>query len=122
MDIDAQYFNLPDDYETEAGESILLSLDNDDQATDMYWYPEEYLSCSACFSPIFTSVNDAQIFVDIIDINGCTYTLSTFIDVSSSQLYIPNIFTPNHDGINDAFNIGSGEEPELRYFCLRQVG
>ncbi len=48
--------------------------------------------------------------VTVTDELGCTDTLSISITVLSSRYDIPNIFTPNGDGVNDVFKvIAAGE-------------
>jgi gliding motility-associated-like protein len=48
----------------------------------------------------------AYIFLDSEDNNGCVTTDSVFIKIKpySYQLVLPNIFSPDDNGINDYFN------------------
>jgi len=48
----------------------------------------------------------------VTDSRGCQDTLEEFVYVIQT-LYIPNVFTPNGDGINDAFHITAGNMKEF---------
>ncbi len=41
----------------------------------------------------------------IVDENGCTVDTSVRVAQSRCKIYIPNTFSPNHDGINDVFSL-----------------
>ena len=46
-----------------------------------------------------------EVTLKVKSINGCTSTISKFIDVKNDfNVTIPNTFTPNDDGLNDYFN------------------
>jgi gliding motility-associated-like protein len=52
-----------------------------------------------------------------VDRNGCIHTATTEIEVKKvARAYIPNAFTPNNDGRNDEFRIGT---TNLREFTIR---
>lgn len=75
----------------------------------LWWTPDEWLSCSNCLTPE-VEVQGPQWFVlETISPEGCTARDSVFLDVFY-PLYVPNSFTPNNDGFNDAFFI-EGVEP-----------
>ena len=42
-----------------------------------------------------------KIYLEIVDENGCMDTASKMIHIFKLEVYIPNMFTPNGDGLND---------------------
>lgn len=63
------------------------------------WFPSEYLSCTECQNPEITAIHDGTYYLEVSDGNGCTAIDSIFIRVKNqtSEIYIPNIFSPNAD-------------------------
>lgn len=71
-------------------------------AVSYVWSPAEYLSCNVCQNPV-TMPNKAMTFtVTVYDINGCSASdvVHIFYD---AIIYVPNTFTPNHNGTNETF-------------------
>ena len=53
------------------------------------------------------------IYATVIDQNGCTATGALYVVVNTSRnVYIPNIFTPDGDGLNDDFRLTIGKGVE----------
>lgn len=72
------------------------------------WSPSDQLSCNNCINPKVIAIKDQLVTVIVIDENGCADTASVLIKVRSTvDIYTPNIFSPNDDGINDYFFIYS---------------
>ncbi len=104
--------SLPASIEIELGDS-LTSLDPIVASVfpidTFIWSPAENLSCSDCKNPRVTGITPQVYTLTIIDINGCSATASVFVDIDRNRnVYVPNIFSPNGDGINDKFQVFTG--------------
>ncbi len=71
------------------------------------WAPANDLSCSTCPLPILNVKKDASYTVTVFNSYGCADTDSINVKVfcESSQVFIPNAFTPDGDGINDVLMV-----------------
>lgn len=72
------------------------------------WNPEENLSCTDCQIPELTNDISGTYTCTILDVAGCPSTelfIIKFSEETGEDLLIPNVFTPNDDGINDRFGI-----------------
>lgn len=65
------------------------------------WSPNTGLSCDACENPVALITETTTYTVTVIDENGCTATDEITLTLSSGNVFVPNIFTPNADGRND---------------------
>lgn len=78
------------------------------QIDTILWSPADFLSCTGCLSPLATPFESIEYTVEVIDTNGCNAlaTQAIFVD-RRSNVFIPNVFSPNGDGNNDVFMIFS---------------
>jgi gliding motility-associated-like protein len=68
------------------------------------WTPSEGLSSSTVKNPKVALIEDKLFELTIQDANGCTAEASVQVRVDKSKkLFLPNVFSPNNDGVNDEF-------------------
>lgn len=68
------------------------------------WTPQIGLSCSDCPRPTAQPLETTLYQLNIFDENGCQASDEILIQVQPKRnVYIPNVFSPNDDGLNDKF-------------------
>jgi gliding motility-associated-like protein len=85
------------------------------------WSPFGEIPCAWCFQPEVQPFVTTTYSVVVTDTNGCQAADELIVYVNQNpQIYTPNAFSPNGDGINDVFVIYTGPEVanvrELRIF------
>ena len=74
---------------------------------DWLWTPDNDLSCGNCALPNALIKNDIRYVVNVTNIYGCSASDSINIKVfcTDAQVFIPNGFSPDGDGINDVLMV-----------------
>lgn len=95
------------------GSSYMLNIPNIDNF-DIVWTPPTSISCTDCANPEFNPTETTEYIVTISNGPNCTATDTILIRVENDyDIYIPNTFTPNDDGLNDRFVVFS--ETDISY-------
>ncbi len=74
------------------------------------WTPTTALDCIDCPSPVATPIETTLYNLTVIDSTGCVTSEEVLLRISKTRnVFIPNVFSPNEDGINDRFMIYGGK-------------
>ncbi len=97
---------IPEDTVTiQQGESVNINLFVDPNVTvdNISWFPPDGLSCTDCKDPVATPDNSTTYIVAVTDENGCvsTDTVQIKVILPCAEIFVPNTFSPNGDGLND---------------------
>ncbi len=74
------------------------------------WMPPGVVLCDTCLSTFIHTSNQQTLSVTVTHMNGCIATDEiNIVVVPAPEIFIPNIFSPNDDGLNDHFTLFSND-------------
>ncbi|NNF02614.1 MAG: gliding motility-associated C-terminal domain-containing protein [Bacteroidia bacterium] len=102
------------------GASAVLSA----QGANTYnWSPANTLSCATCQFPTAFPTETTTYYVTSDIVNQCSNgdSITIYVEINDNLL-IPNIFTPNGDGINDIWKVKAVDVDQIRIIVFNRWG
>lgn len=97
---------LPEERIIPLGASIQLTPVLNAENVNFDWTATSSLSCLDCQNPIANPLEDTQYTLTIYDENNCEGQAQIWVRVDDhKKVYVPNVFSPDDDGMNDNFSI-----------------
>lgn len=87
------------------------------------WLPAVFINNAQSLNPIVNPPRDTNYVLKVISGEGCGFATDTMHVFVYKDVYVPTAFSPNHDGINDTWNIPAlGAYPEFDVTVFNRHG
>ncbi len=95
--------NAGNDQTIGSGGTAALSTTTTGGVNNYNWSPTNGLTCFDCPNPIASPAKTTNYTVEVKNAAGCKSSdeVTVFVLCDNSNLFIPNTFSPNNDGMND---------------------
>ncbi|MFM8374342.1 MAG: gliding motility-associated C-terminal domain-containing protein, partial [Bacteroidota bacterium] len=100
----------PDYVEVRPGESVQFNAVSNQQGATFHWKPDKFLDNPLVSNPVCTPEKSMVYLVYATNATGCIRvdTVRVVLRINrEEEIFIPDAFTPNEDGVNDVFYVRS---------------
>jgi gliding motility-associated-like protein len=89
------------------------------------WFPKTYLDNAFIANPKANPDQSIMYYVDVEDSSGFKFSDSVHLNIifcDSTDIEVPNVFTPNNDGFNDVFTYKNQEQFDINLEIYNRWG
>ncbi len=101
------FLQLPGDTVLQLGETLELHPITSAGALTYNWLPPTFLNCANCANPVSTPSQSILYTLVVEDNQGCAVSdsIAILVEEKTTQIFVPTIFSPNGDGLNEILGI-----------------
>ena len=89
--------------------TVIPQIGSENPIVSYSWAESPNLSCTSCENPMVSGSQGGSYVLTVTDENGCTAQGTLIVNVNvncdPNRAMLPNVFTPDNDGLNDDFGI-----------------